>query len=678
MADKQDDYRLGYRPDVEGLRAVAILLVVAAHAGVGILQGGFVGVDVFYILSGYLITGLLVQESATTGRLGFARFYARRLRRLLPALLLMLAVTCVAAHFLVPPTELPLQASTASSAAVWLSNFQFALWNWDYFAPSSSASLYLHTWSLGVEEQFYLVWPLLIVLALGAWRLSAGVRSTANLKWLFAGIFVLSFALSLFWTYRSSMFAFYLMPARAWQFALGALVFLAVGSPAFDVRSRIRTSAWLRPAGWIGVAMILLGAWIIDPAAPYPGTWALLPSFGAALVLAAGAYAGTAGIRTLLSWRPLQAIGRVSYSWYLWHWPVLLLGAIVLDMTNGWNRLLLVVLSLGIAALSYHFFETPIRHMRRLVAKPRLAIAGALVAMLVTVGVLQIWKVTAQSRAAEPQFASFVAAAHDKAAIYTKGCFGSYLSTDVQVCNLGDSNAKRTAVVLGDSKAAQWLPALREVFTARDWQLLAIAKSACPMVDATYIAPPLRRAYTECDEWRAATLRQVAAMRPDVVVLGESLEYPFTPEQWERGTRRVLQVLAPHVARIYVMRPTPELPFDPRVCPEPRGWLYTTLAGKDRCTSPAYTPRFNEVGERLREASEPFHNVQFVDMTNRVCPGGLCQPILGGRVMFRDSVHLTATFARTLAPSLAVALRLDEVGEPVVAGRPVRQKQGQP
>lgn len=163
------DFRLGYRADVEGLRAIAILLVVAAHAKVAWFQGGFVGVDVFYILSGYLITGLLVQEITTTGQVKFANFYARRLRRLLPALLLMLAVTCVAAYFVMPPTELPKQASNAASAALWLSNFQFAFWNMDYFAPQAGTAMFLHTWSLSVEEQFYLIWPLLVMLALGAW-----------------------------------------------------------------------------------------------------------------------------------------------------------------------------------------------------------------------------------------------------------------------------------------------------------------------------------------------------------------------------------------------------------------------------------------------------------------------------------------------------------------------------
>lgn len=281
-------YRLGYRPDVEGLRAVAILLVVAAHANVAWLAGGYVGVDVFYVLSGYLITGLLVQEATTNGRIRFAVFYGRRLRRLLPTLLLMLAVTCGLALLLMPPSELAAQAASASSAVLWLSNFHFATWNVGYFAPAAKTNLFLHTWSLGVEEQFYLVWPLLVMLATGAFKRSPFALGTARLKWLFGGIFVGSFALCLLLTWRAPQFAFYMMPTRAWQFALGALVFLAAGSPEFRPTSGLPRFHWLRHLGWTGLAMILFTAIWINDNVPYPGTWALLPTFGAALVLAAG------------------------------------------------------------------------------------------------------------------------------------------------------------------------------------------------------------------------------------------------------------------------------------------------------------------------------------------------------------------------------------------------------
>ncbi|HET9818730.1 MAG TPA: acyltransferase family protein [Rhodanobacteraceae bacterium] len=657
MGSATGNFRLGYRADIEGLRAIAILLVVAAHAKVTWLRGGFVGVDVFYILSGYLITGLLVQEAATTGRMRFANFYARRLRRLLPALLLMLVVVCIVAKLVLPPTQLPRQASNAASTALWLSNFQFAFWNMDYFAPSSDTALFLHTWSLGVEEQFYLVWPLLVVLVLGAWKGVKPVARLARLKWLFGGIFLASFALSLYWTSRSPLFGFYLMPSRAWQFALGALVFLAFGSPAFKATTVFANSKWLRPAGWLGLGMIVLAALLIPPTAPYPGTWALLPSFGAALVLAAGTQQGS-WVARALSLRPAQAIGRVSYSWYLWHWPVLLLGATLVDIDSGWNRLLLVVLSLLIAAVSYHFFETPIRHNRKLVAKPRLAVASALVVMAITVLLLRGWQIQAEEYSHSPELALFTAARHDEAEVYAKGCFGSYQSTKVKICSFGNPHATHTIVLMGDSKAAQWAPAYRDVFTQRGWRLLVVTKSACPMVDAPYVALPLRREYTECTRWRRNAIREVTSLRPDIVVLSESyVTYPFTKENWTKGTRDVLTALSGSVPHIYLMRPTPELPVNGPLCLEPRGWIYNALASRSRCQGLARAARFEDIGRWLEAAASPFPNTRFIDMTQSVCPSGVCHAELNSTIVFSDSGHMTATFAHTLAPALTRALR---------------------
>lgn len=658
MEPQNGGFRLGYRGDVEGLRGIAILLVIAAHAKVSWLQGGFVGVDVFYILSGYLITGLLVQEASTTGRMRFANFYARRFRRLLPALFLMLAVTCVVAKLVIPPTELPSQISNATSAALWLSNFQFAFWNMDYFAPSANTALFLHTWSLGVEEQFYLVWPLLVVLTLGAWKGVRAAARLARLKWLFAGIFLISFALSLYWTSRAPLLAFYLMPSRAWQFALGGLVFLAVGSPAFKVSTAFANAAWLSPAGWLGLGMIVIAGLMISPTAPYPGTWALLPSFGAALVLVAGAQQRSL-VAKFLSFRPLQALGRVSYSWYLWHWPVLVLGATLVDMSSAWNRLLLVALSLLIAAASYHFFETPIRHNRKLVARPRVAVLSALALMAAAIVPLRVWQIQAKEFAHTPAMAVFTAAQNDEASIYAMGCFGPYRSTKVQICSFGDAHAAHTIVLLGDSKAAQWAPAYRTVFMQLGWRLLVITKSACPMVDATYIALPLHRDYTECDQWRKSVLRQVALMRPDIAVLSESYNYPFTKNQWATGTQNVLTALTGRVHHTFMMRPTPELPVDGPTCLEPRGHLYAGLASKSRCSGLAHAARFENVSSWLESAVSSFHNTEFVDMTQSVCPGGVCHAELNNIIVFSDSGHMTGTFARTLAPALGQALRVD-------------------
>lgn len=658
-------YRLGYRGDVEGLRAVAILLVVACHAKVTWLAGGFVGVDVFYVLSGYLITGLLVQEIQTTGTLRFANFYARRLRRLLPALLLMLAVVCVLGRLLLAADGQDQQALAATSAALWLSNFHFAFANMNYFAPGAETNLFLHTWSLGVEEQFYLVWPLLVVLAMGAWVGAKKRPGTIRLKHVFGGVFVLTLALSLYWTWHSPRLAFYMMPSRAWQFALGALVFLVVGAPNYQTGTRKLGAAWSVLAGWSGLAMIVAAALLIDGSVPYPGYWALLPTLGTALVLAAGT--GQAGWREASGWlstRPMQALGRVSYSWYLWHWPVLLLGAELIDARNGWNRLSLVLLSLLIAALSYKFFETPIRHNRKLLAKPRMAVFMGLAIMILAGSLALRWHSAAQARMKEPGQLRFVAAHFDAPVIYRMGCDDWYHSARVQICSFGDPHAKHTAVAIGDSVALQWFPAYARVFDKPDWRLLVITKSSCPMVDVPIFYPRIGREYTECSQWRRDALRKVAALRPDIVIVGSTFTYDYTQSQWINGTKRVLDKLAPAAGEIYVMRSSPTLPFDGPACVAPRSWLYAAIKGQTLCTTPAHTILGDNVFGWLQTAAGGFRNVHVIDMTGAICPDDKCRAAIKGEIVFRDDQHMTATFAASLAPELAqtLGMRLPKTG----------------
>lgn len=651
------DYRLGYRGDVEGLRAVAILLVVACHAKVAWLAGGFVGVDVFYVLSGYLITGLLVQEIHTAGTLRFANFYARRLRRLLPALLLMLAIVCVLGRLLLAADGQDQQALAATSAALWLSNFHFAFANMNYFAPGAETNLFLHTWSLGVEEQFYLVWPLLVVLAMGAWVGAKKRPCTIRLKHVFGGVFVLTLALSLYWTWHAPRLAFYMMPSRAWQFALGALVFLIVGAPNYQTGAQKPGAAWSTLAGWLGLAMILAAALLIDGSAPYPGYWALLPTLGAALVLAAGT--GQAGWREAGGWlstRPMQALGRVSYSWYLWHWPVLLLGAELIDARSGWNRLLLVLLSLLIAALSYRFFETPIRHNRRLLAKPRMAVFVGLAIIFLAGSLALRWHNSAQARMKEPAQLRFVAAHFDAPVIYRMGCDDWYHSARVQICSFGDPHAKHTAIAIGDSVALQWFPAYAHIFDKPDWRLLVITKSSCPMVDVPIFYPRIGREYTECSQWRGDALRKVATLKPDIVIMGSTFTYDYTQSQWINGTRRILDELASAAGEVYVMRSSPTLPFDGPACVAPRSRLYAAIKGKSLCTTPAHTILGDNVYGWLETAASGFHNVHVIDMTNAICPHTTCRAEIGSEIVFRDDQHMTATFAASLAPELARAL----------------------
>src|SRR5690348_7240882 len=260
---RAQEYRLGYRGDIEGLRAVAILLVVAGHARVMWLRGGFVGVDVFFVLSGYLITALLVQDIHVNGGIRFARFYARRFRRLLPALALMLVCVSVLAALLLAPGDQATQATAAASAAVWLSYLHFAFSTLDYFGPTAAHNLFLHTWSLGVEEQFYLVWPAVLALLMGTWQLHKTRLNIGRLKLAMIAIALASLTACVAWTYLSPQLAFYMMPARAWQFALGALTLLYFGKPerGADADNEPGLAApgighsrsLIRWAGWVGL-----------------------------------------------------------------------------------------------------------------------------------------------------------------------------------------------------------------------------------------------------------------------------------------------------------------------------------------------------------------------------------------------------------------------------------------
>jgi len=659
---KSSDYQLGYRGDIEGLRAIAILLVVAAHANIPWLAGGFVGVDVFFVLSGYLITGLLIQEINKTGDLGFAAFYARRIRRLMPALLLMLICVSLFSWLLASPFIQYYQAISASSASFWGSNFYFAFSNLGYFGPDARSNLFLHTWSLGVEEQFYIVWPLLVVLFAGAWRGARKAPQVRRLKVIMPVIFVISFLLCLWWTYRQPDLAFYMMPSRAWQFALGALVFLYFSAPDISQsgvsKPLFRNKIITKLGGWFGLALIMIAACLLNDDMPYPGTWALLPSFGAAAIIAAGAKSQRTGIGRVLSVGPMQSIGRVSYSWYLWHWPVLLLGTSVFSMNSALQRFGLVVISFVIAGLSYRFLEAPIRHLKWLVIKPRITvIAGFLVMAFASVIAMQ-WYSASMRRVQEPIYAQIVKATWDAPVIYNiAGCDDWYFDSKVNICAFGSKDADHTAVILGDSVGMQWFPAIKEIYDRPGWRILALTKSSCPMVDVPLFYVRINRIYTECSVWRSAVLQQLKQIKPDVVILGSTYTYDYTKKQWISGTFSVLNEISASTKHIYLLRSTPTLSFDGPACLVPRSWLYSKLIGNNLCIAPAHNKIFDNVYSWLESAARHFKNVKTIDMTDVICPHDQCDAERDGVIVFRDSQHMTATFTRSLAPDLAKYLQ---------------------
>jgi peptidoglycan/LPS O-acetylase OafA/YrhL len=314
-----------FRQDIEGLRAVAVLAVVLFHAEVPGVGGGYVGVDVFFVISGFLITGLLWREVSTTGTVRLRRFYGARARRLLPASATVGVVTAIASAVLLPPLHARTVIGDGIASALYVSNYRFILQGVDYLAATLPPSPFQHYWSLGVEEQFYLVWPAMIIGT--AWlirraRRRTGADATSSQPpylVVLALVAVVSFAGSLAVTHWAPFVAFFSLPTRAWQLAVGGLVALTAGQwrrlPALPAAI----------AGWAGLALILLACTQFGTTTLYPGTAALLPVLGTALVIGAGCAAPSQGCGRVLALSPMRAIGRVSYSWYLWHWPVLLL-----------------------------------------------------------------------------------------------------------------------------------------------------------------------------------------------------------------------------------------------------------------------------------------------------------------------------------------------------------------
>ncbi len=348
-----------FRPDLEGFRGIAILLVLLCHARLPGAEAGFVGVDVFFVLSGFLITGLLVDESRRTGRIRLGAFYARRARRILPAAIVVLASTLLAAQVVLSPLDLPRVADDALAASLSLANVRFAIDATNYFAPDA-ASPVLHFWSLGVEEQFYLLWPVLLLLAARTRR--PRLAMTVLITVILAGSFLLSVAV----TASNGPWAYYLLPTRAWQLAAGGL--LAVAAPWLGRAPRPIAAM----VGWLGVGLLVAGLLVIGPMTEYPGLAALLPTLGAAGIIASGGRAASPG-RIVLSLPPLRWLGRISYSLYLWHWPILVLAPVALGLAASEAgpaegdlslRLGLVLLAVILAALTWRLVEEPFRRGR--------------------------------------------------------------------------------------------------------------------------------------------------------------------------------------------------------------------------------------------------------------------------------------------------------------------------
>lgn len=660
-----------YRPDIDGLRAVAVLPVVLFHAGIGVTSGGFVGVDVFFVISGYLITGIIARE-LNEGRFSLISFYERRVRRILPALFVTMAVSLAASTALLMPEDLKRAAQSMVAASLFASNVLFFL-EAGYFEASAYTKPLLHSWSLAIEEQFYVVIPLLLM-ALARW---GGGRFAL---WI-AGITLVSLGLSVLTTQDRPTAAYYLLPWRAWELGIGALLALGMVPPL--------RAPWLREAAAaLGLAMILGAVVFLDKSTPFPGAAALLPVLGAALIIQAGASpapgVGSSLVGRLLSTAPMVGIGKISYSLYLWHWPVIVLFVYwKMDMPAGAEIAVLIALAFMLAWASWRFVEQPFRQPAGGPNRGKLFLgAGAVMALLIAVGGgLHLanglpGRLSPEAR----EIANFVRDYSGR----DRDCRPDGLEDGQEgalPCLYGDPDAGPPRVALwGDSAAAALIPAFDTAGRAAGMGVALYTKDGCPSVQGFEI-----HQFTDGFSCDGYLRRSAAALQGDphidtvVLVLRGALytvgwlDYGFgewgraplvigtpeapLPDDTDRleflmdGLDRTVADLRAAGKRVALVYPLPE---SGNTLPSSMARIMLRGGQPQDLTLPR--ARFDRRNGALIAAFDALadrHEIAPLRLHDLVCSDTECALMRDGVPLFYDRTHLTRTAARGMAPAFA-------------------------
>jgi peptidoglycan/LPS O-acetylase OafA/YrhL len=637
---------IGYRPDVDGLRALAIIPVVAFHAGLPAFSGGFVGVDVFFVISGFLITGLLLKEQEQDGRIALLDFYARRSRRLLPALAVVMLATLAAGLVLLPPDGRQQDlASSAVFASSFLSNVFFWRHRGGYFSPEADSQPLLHTWTLAVEEQFYVLWPLTIMLlALAARRWGWPIRR-ALAGVLTAGV-AASLVLSLYLTQRAPGAAFYLTPSRAWELGIGAL--LALAPPPGSVK-RPMLAAML---GVAGLAAVLGAVFGFGEDTLFPGLAALLPTLGALAILAAGAITPQNSVSRLLGAAPLRAIGKVSYSWYLWHWPLLAITRVqtlgVRDLTRD---LLLALAALVLAILTYVLIEQPIRQRR---APPFRTVRGGILAglalMLLCIAAAAALAGKARLDSRPGSLAQAVRAARTTDFGALQRCHHVVQTRfglpPIQACSLGAPAAKASVLLLGDSVAQQLIHPLDAAGRAAGIGVIARTGSGC----RPYLRKPSGRPAVQFHEQDCVRFNRAVADELDHLKRDHGLTGVIIAGQWGQLSQDDARALA-NLVREIDMRGlkvilVAQAPNGPTVSPDCVGLRGEAACVLDRVEAEQVrTSQLTVFGAIARDTPD----VAVLDPFETLCDRTICPAVVAGVIAYRDRGHLSRAGAMLLA-----------------------------
>ncbi len=655
-----------FLPEIQALRALAVGLVILFHLWPARITGGYVGVDVFFVISGYLITSHLLREVERTGHVGLAAFYARRMRRLLPASLLCLVVTGVIAIWLLPSQLARATAREVMASTVYVQNLWLASRAVTYSASNDVASPAQHYWSLSVEEQFYLVWPALVLLGIVLARRWLGGRTVLAVAAILGVVVAASFGHSILLTAADPAAAYFVTTTRAWEFGAGALA--AIVLPRVGVGGA--AAVGLR---WTGAAAIVCSAFVLTQSTPFPAAVAAVPVLGTVAVIAAGDTGRRDPSLVVVGWRGVQWLGDVSYSAYLWHWPLIALGPFVLGHLLAWPEKLGVLVLTGLLAhASRTWVEQPFLSDRFRHASAWRTIGATFAVMALIVTGFAGWGRWSDQVEREQAQARLEQLANDPCmgalAVRNPGACAPAFATPLRapvseadspwgmdeciddVCWSGPRPAKVLALV-GDSHAQTLYHALKPVAAAHGYGIRLHLLGACPAnVVGTDQFQDDRREPEWCAGWARGLTAELRDAAPDLIVTSAS-----TTSRWDdpvaagRGYEKTWSEWTP-IAPVVVLRDYPQT-----------GGIWGPLclashADPLDCARPRAEALPTDVAYETARRGWP--GVTAIDLSDLFCDAALCYPVVGGLPVYYDRDHITGTFGRSMAPVLAERLVL--------------------
>jgi peptidoglycan/LPS O-acetylase OafA/YrhL len=679
------------------LRAIAVGLVLVFHAYGTPFSGGFVGVDVFFVISGFLITDILMREHSTTGRVSILGFYGRRVRRILPASALVVVTTVIAAYYFLGFLTGNDVAVAATWTAVFAANIHFGFVDTDYFGSRLPPSPLLHMWSLGVEEQFYLVWPGLFLLLVLIVR---GTHHRHALAAALVAIIAASFAWSVFQTGADPTWAYFSPFTRACELGLGALI--AVVGPAINRKLKPRWAAEL--LALCGLTGIASSALLLNSSTPYPGALIACPVVSTALLIAAGCTDSRTLVGRCLSLRPMQWFGARSYSLYLWHWPILTIAAqSLMSHLSGWQTTGLLLLTILASTLSYRLVENPIRHARSLAARPGagLAVGAGLIAITIALAQCSIvhngstWNLFKSTDIAKtsgalprstggcpsPACSDILAQVESGAKIDTippdltpsladavadiRAPDGgtcsqlpiSWLKPDRQPC-IFDTSAPAKApmiILIGDSQALMWSRTVNTIAKQLGYRFGLVSHPGCHMPMTTFDTTSEGVTDAQCREWKNAAIDWMKRQDPAVVLVASGNHTGVEGADYAAGYAAVLRQMQGPGRKLFVMGDVPMLSQDPPRCLAAHPSSALKCATKTATAAPA-----DEQQAALDGAQQA--GAGYVSLTPWLCTADLCPAIVGHYVAYQDQFHITGAYAQALMPLVQQAIGLKPTG----------------